>query len=103
MLLALIVSAGILGIIIGIMERSEFPGWGAMIFCVLAAFVPQIILRTILPEEWFLVSLVGGAVGAWVAIWAACGMTIQRAGIAAGIFLGIQIAFSVMLQIAIRN
>ncbi len=32
----LFVSAGILGIVIALMEEGDFPGWGTMIVCVLA-------------------------------------------------------------------
>jgi hypothetical protein len=61
----LVIGAGILGIIIAMMEQGEFPGWGKMIICVLAAGIP-----------------------------AAWGMSVKRAWIAAGICLAIQAAIS---------
>ncbi len=35
-MLGIIIGAAILGIIIAVMEQGEFPGWGAMVICVLA-------------------------------------------------------------------
>jgi hypothetical protein len=76
------------------MEQGEFPGWGVMIICVLAAVVPAAIINALLPPEFFLVGLLVGASVAAVVISATCGMGLQRAGIAAGIYLAIQTAIS---------
>ena len=38
--------AAILGIIIAVMEQDEFPGWGKMVICVLAAGIPATIINT---------------------------------------------------------
>ena len=60
-MLGIIIGAGILGIIIAVMEGGDFPGWGKMVLCVLAAGIPQVILNTMLPSELFFVGpLVAG-------------------------------------------
>jgi hypothetical protein len=93
-MVGLFVGAGILGIIIAVMEQGEFPGWGVMIICVLAAVVPAAIINVLLPPGFFLIGLVVGAMIAAFAISATCGMGLQRAGIAASIYLAIQTAIS---------
>src|SRR5438067_405963 len=98
-MLGLIVGAGILGITIAVMEQGEFPGWGKMILCVLAAVIPAAIINALLPPMLFLVGLVVGAVCAGFAISATCGMGVKRASIAAGIYLAIQAAISLVLQL----
>ena len=95
-MVSLAVGAGILGIIIAVMEEGEFPGWGKMIVCVLAAVVPAGIINLFLPPGLFIVGLVVGALCAALAISALCGMSLQRAGIAAGIYLAIQSAIDLM-------
>jgi hypothetical protein len=98
-ILALIVSAGILGFIIAAMERDEFPGWWPMIVCVLAAIVPAGIINAFLPPAFFLVGLVVGAICAGLAISAMTGMSVKRASIAASIFLAIQAAIDLIFLI----
>jgi hypothetical protein len=88
--LGIIIGAAILGIIIAVMEQGEFPGWGKMVICVLAAGIPQLILNSVLPPELFFVGVLAGAVCAMFAIMATCGMGPKRAGIAAGIYFAIQ-------------
>ena len=102
-MLGLIIGAGILGIIIAVMEKDEFPGWGKMVICVLAAVIPAAILNAALPPELFFVGLIVGAVCAAVAISATCGMSVKRAGIAAGIYLGFQVVFSLALGAMFRS
>jgi hypothetical protein len=96
-MVGLIVGAGILGIIIAVMEQDEFPGWGKMVLCVLAAGIPALIINALLPPYLFIIGLAVGAVCAGFAISWACGMTVKRATIAAGIYLGIQTAISLAL------
>jgi hypothetical protein len=93
-MLGLILGAAILGIIIAVMEKGEFPGWGKMILCVLAAVVPAAIINLLLPPALFIVGLAVGALCAGFAISALCGMGVKRATIAAGIYLAIQAAIS---------
>ncbi len=95
---SLIVGAAILGIIIGVMEQEDFPGWGKMVLCVLAALLPAALVNTFLPPELFFVGLAVGSLCAGLAISALCGMSVQRAAIAAGIYLAIQTALSFALQ-----
>jgi hypothetical protein len=100
--LGLVLGAGILGIIIAVMEEGEFPGWLKMIGCVLAAAIPAAIINALLPAELFLVGLAVGAVCAGFAIAATCGMSVKRATIAAGIYLGIQTAISLVFYFITR-
>jgi hypothetical protein len=95
-MLGIIIGAGILGIIIAAMERESFPGWGVMVVCVLAAAIPAFIINSLLPPGLFFVGLAVGAVCAGLAISALCGTGVQRATIAAAIYLGIQTAISLM-------
>lgn len=96
-MLGLLVGAGILGIIIMVMEEGDFPGWFPMILSVLAATVPAVLINAALPPELFLVGLFVGAGCAALAISALCGMTVKRAAIAASIYLGIQIVLSMAI------
>ena len=98
-MLGLIVGAGILGIIIALMEEDEFPGWGKMIVCVLAAVVPAAIINAILPPYLFFIGLAVGAALAGLAISALVGMSVRRASIAAGIYLAIQTVISLLLYL----
>jgi hypothetical protein len=93
-MLGLVLGAGILGIIIAVMEGGEFPGWGKMVLCVLAAVIPAAIINALLPPGLFIIGLAVGAGCAGLAISATCGMSVQRASIAAAIYLGVQSAIS---------
>ena len=90
----LVVGAAVLGIIIMTMEKGEFPGWGKMILCVLAAAIPELILSKALEPSLVtaLVAVLVGAVCSGFAISATCGMSLKRASIAAGIYLVIKLA-----------
>jgi hypothetical protein len=84
------------------MEQGEFPGWVAMIICVLAAAISAMIINALLPDGLFIIGLAVGAGCAGFAISAMCGMTVKRACIAAGICLAIQSGISLDFQMAIR-
>src|SRR5262245_6469315 len=88
----LILGAAVLGIIIAVMEQGEFPGWGRMIICVLAAGIPAAIINELVPPSMFIIGIAVGAVCAGFAISATCGMSVKRASIAAGIYLVVQTA-----------
>ena len=92
-MLGLVLGAAILGIIIAAME-GEFPGWGKMLICVLAAVIPAAIINLLLPPGLFIIGLAVGTVCAGFAISAITGMGVKRACIAAGIYLAIQVAIS---------
>ena len=96
-MLGIIIGAAILGSIIAVMEQGDFPGWGSMIVCVLAAVVPATIINIFLPPSLFIIGLAVGAACAGVAISALCGMSLQRSAIAAGIYLAIQTTISFAL------
>ena len=98
-LLVLFVGAGILGIIISLMEEGEFPGWGRMITCVFAAALPAAIGDMVLPRHLFFIGLALGAVCTGCAISYLCGMGIKRAVIAAAIFLAIETVIWVLFYI----
>ncbi len=100
--LLLLIAAAILGIIIAVMEDDEFPGWGRLFVCVLAAVLPAAIINTFLPPELFFIGLAIGAGCAGLAIAAMFGMTVKRATIAATIYLGIQVALSLLLRMMFR-
>lgn len=98
-MIGLIISAGILGLIISLMEEGDFPGWTSMIICVIAAIVPMFILQMLLPPSLAILGSVVGAICCMVAISATCGMTVKRAGIAAGVYFACQVALSFGLSL----
>ncbi len=102
-MLGIILGAAILGIIIAVMEQGEFPGWGKMVVCVLAAGIPNFILNQVLPAELFFVGILVGAVCAMFAIMATCGMGPKRAGIAAGIYFAIQLVIGLAFAAIFRT
>jgi hypothetical protein len=94
-MIGLLIGAAVLGVIIAVMEGDgEFPGCLSMIACVLAATIPAAIVNTFLPPGLFLVGLAVGALCAGAAISALCGMSLQRASIAAAIYLAVQTVIS---------
>lgn len=101
-ILVLVLGAGILGLTIAVMEDGEFPGWGSMLLCVLAALIPAAVINSLLPPGLFIVGLAAGAVIAGFAISAFCGMTLKRASIAAGIYLvmqaGVELTFRALFS-----
>ena len=95
-MVGLVVSAAILGIIIAVLERDEFPGWGMMLFCVVVATVPQVFVNALLPPGWW--SLLGvaiGAVGVGFALVLLCDLRPPRAAAAVAIYLAIEVALGV--------
>lgn len=94
LLFAILISAAILGIIIVAMDGGDFPGWGKMIVCVLAAVIPAAIINAALPDEVFIVGLLVGALCAGFAISATCGMSLKRSFIASGIYLACNLVIS---------
>lgn len=101
-MLGLFIGAAILGIIIAAMEQGDFPGWGTMLICVLAAVIPAALVNAALPPELFFVGLAVGAICAGFAISATTGMSVKRACIAAGIYLSIQAAISMAFYLMTR-
>ncbi len=97
-MLGIIIGAAILGIIIAVMEQGEFPGWGAMVICVLAGGIPAAIVNVLLPPELFFIALAVGAVCAGFAISATCGMSFKRSCIAAAIYFAAQTVISLLFR-----
>jgi hypothetical protein len=100
-MLSLIVGAALLGIIIAVMEEGEFPGWFRVIACALATLLPKGIVNAFLPNALSFVGAIVGAVIGGFAISALCGMSVQRASIAAGIWLVLIIGISFVFRIAV--
>jgi len=100
-MLGLIVGAALLGIIIAAMEGGEFPGWFRVIACALAALIPTGVVNAFLPNALSFVGAIVGAVTGGFAIPALCGMSVQRASIAAGIWLALIIGISFVFRIAV--
>ena len=101
-MLGILFGAALLGFIVMIVERDEFPGWGKMIVCVLATAIPAIVVNHFLPVELFIIGLLVGALSGGFLLMAFCGMTIKRASIAMGIYLGIQIVLSLLLLLIMK-
>lgn len=91
-LVVLAVSAAGLGIIIAVMEEDDFPGWGRMVLCVVVTSVATGLGGWLAPVGSFFVGPLVGAVVGGLVISATCGMSFRRACIAAGIYLGLQLA-----------
>ena len=106
-MLCLIVDAAILGVIIAVMESDEFPDWWRVLICALAtAITTNVVTSALLPSIGLIALLAGCAAGALVGsivISALCGMSVKRAGIAAAIYLGIQLAASFTFYMMFRS
>jgi hypothetical protein len=102
-IIGIFVGAGILGLIIAVMEQGQFPGWGKMVLCVLAAAVPALIINALLPPGLFIIGLAVGSVCAGFVISATCGMSVKRATIAAAIYLAIQVVISLVFYLLTRR
>jgi hypothetical protein len=74
-----------------------------MIICVLAAIVPAAIVNFAVGPDLFFIGSIVGAVCATVAISATCGMDFKRSGIAAGIYLVIQLLISFGLNAMLKT
>ena len=97
-MLGLFLGAGVLGVVIVVMEGDgEFPGWGNMLICVLATVIPMGIVNAFLPREAFMVGACVGAITGGLAISWRCGMNVQRASIAAASFLVFEIGLRLLL------
>ena len=79
----LLVGAAILGIIIAVMEDGEFPGWGTLIICVLAASLPSYAINQFVPPSlFFLGPLVGAVTGGFaIQIVLALGLMMLASGV----------------------
>ena len=93
-MIGLLISAALLGIIIAVLDDGDFPGWGSMIICVLAASLPAALVTALLPPALFFVGPVVGAVCGGFAISATCGMSVKRSCIAAGIYFAVQLGLA---------
>src|SRR5262245_58521350 len=102
LVVGVMIGAAVLGIIIAVMEKGEFPGWGKMVACVLAADLPTAVANAVVRPQLILIGLLVGAVLPAVAIMYTCGMDMKRAFLAAGIYFAVQIAFSTMLYFLFR-
>ncbi len=101
-MLILLLDAAVLGIIIVGMEEDEFPDWWRLILCALGTSLStvgiQYALIPIAGELGAWVSLFFGALVGGLFISGLCSMSVKRASIAAGIFLG----YRVVLELVVR-
>jgi hypothetical protein len=101
-MLGLLLSAAVLGLVIVVMEGDgDFPGWGNMLICVLAALIPMVLINSVLPPAGFALGAVAGAFTGGLAVSWRCGMSYQRATIAAGIWLAVEIGLGFLLGSAL--
>lgn len=93
-MLGLIVNAAIIGIIIAVMERGEFPGWGPCLICVAAIWAASIAVALALPDAHWIVGVIVASLAALAAIAWQFEMSMKRSAIAAGIFFAINLVWS---------
>jgi len=86
-MIGLLIGAALLGIIIAVMEQDEFPGWFQVIGCVVATTLSTALVNAFLPTFLSFIGAIVGAIVGGLAISALCGMSVQRATIAAAIWL----------------
>ena len=98
LVLGLLFDAAIIGIIIAVMEKSEFPGWGPMLGCVLAIGITTGVVSSLLPGPLSLLGIPAGAVVGAFVISFLCDMSLKRSTIAAGIYLGIRLILGLLLS-----
>lgn len=97
-MVGMIFGAALLMVILTVMEGGEMPDWWTMFLCVLAISLPaSAVSIAVGPDLWFLGPVVGACCGA-LAISFLWGMAVQRAGVAAGIYLVIQLGISFGFQ-----
>ncbi len=103
-MLMLFFDAAIIGFIIAVMEQDEFPGWwpmiGSALFISLAGFAAESALPGIpgIIAGCVVAGLAGGVIISW-----ACGMSFQRAAIAAGVFLTIKFLLGLVFYFMISR
>ncbi len=97
-MLGILVDAAILGLIIAVMERGEWPGWAPGAIVVLMVWATNLVLSFALPEEAWLVGVLASAVVAVGAIAWQFEMSLKRSAIAAGIYLGVKILWSLAIH-----
>lgn len=99
-LLWIVVDAAVLGLIIAAMEEGDFPDWWRVIVCALGTAVATVGIQVALVP-------IAGTLGAWVSLFfgalvggllisALCSMSVKRASIAAGIYLGFKVVVSLI-------
>jgi hypothetical protein len=101
-MLGILLGAAVLGVVIVVIEGAdEFPGWWNLILCVLVAGIPMGLIDALLPRPLGLIlgAVVGALAGGLAVSWR-CGMSYQRASIAAGIWLAFEIGLGLFLQYA---
>ena len=101
-MLSIFIGAAVLGVIITVMEDGDFPGWFAMVMCILAASIPAGILNAVLPPQLFFIGSFVGALCATVAISYFCQMTVWRAFIASQIYFAFQLGLGLLLYFMLK-
>ena len=92
----IVLDAAIFGAIL-VALTGEFPGWGALIGCVLAVGLAAGVVAAFLAWPVSLVGiLAGAAVGAWMIRWITS-VEFPRALKAVGIYLGVRLVLTILL------
>jgi hypothetical protein len=99
LVVGLIVSGALLGVVVAVLERSSFPGWGPMIGSAFAIGLLTALAGVGLPERlWPLQFVVGGIAGAFVLEWV-CAMTFRNALLAVGIYVALRTVFALVVGV----
>jgi hypothetical protein len=98
-LFGMILSGALLGVIVALLERSSFPGWGPMIGCALAIGLATSLAIALLPDSlWMLGYFLGAGAGAFLLAWLGH-LPLQRAALAAGIYLVLRVLLALALGV----
>jgi hypothetical protein len=93
----LVFDAAIIGIIVAVLSKGEFPGWGPMIGVVFAIGVTSNAAMLLLPDGlWILGLAAGAAVGGLILTWLGV-LDFRRSWMAAGIYLGVRLVMGFIL------
>jgi hypothetical protein len=98
----LLMDAIVLGVIIAAMEEGDFPDLWRVIVCAFGTALAAVGIATVLGS-------VAGQLGVWVSLFfgalvggllisALCSMSVKRASIAAGVFLGYKVTFLLVTE-----
>jgi len=98
-LFTLILDAALMGIIIAVVAKDAFPGWGAAIGVVFATGLATAVVGMFLPGFLGLIAnVVGAVVGAFAISWL-CQLDLRTSLKAAGIYLGVSLVLHVFALI----
>ncbi len=97
--LGLLIDGAILGLLVIVMEGSEFPGWGPVIGTVLAIGVGSGLAAHLIPgPNWLIGAVAGTFVAAFFFNWL-FNMEPRRSFIAAGVYLAVRTVLGLLLSL----